>query len=117
MLRPHWFWLLLPTVLWSLPAQAQESFGAIALGKNSSRFGYSYDWKNSSQATQRALRECGSPDCQVVLTFNNGCGAVAESANRTGVGTGKTRNLAEQAALKLCNEPGCKVTVWACNSR
>ncbi len=117
MLRPHWCWLLLPLSLWSLPAQAQEPFGAIALGKQSSRFGYSYDWQTSSQASQRALQECGSPDCRVVLTFNGGCGAVAEGANRTGFGTGKNRDLAEQAARKLCDEASCKVTVWACNSR
>ncbi|MEN9243431.1 MAG: DUF4189 domain-containing protein, partial [Gloeomargarita sp. DG02_5_bins_242] len=117
MFRSRWLWLCLTVLLWSAPAQAQEFFGAIALGKNSSRFGYSYDWKTPSQASQRALQECGSPDCQVVVSFNGGCGAVAESAGRTGVGTGKTRALAEQAALKLCNEPTCKVTVWACNSQ
>ncbi|MEN9215723.1 MAG: DUF4189 domain-containing protein [Gloeomargarita sp. HHBFW_bins_162] len=117
MVRLHWFGFLLPVVLWSSPAYAQDAHGAIALGKNSTRFGFSYDWKTPTQAAQRALQECGSPDCQVVLSFNGGCGAVAESATRTGVGTGKTRALAEQAALKLCNEPTCKVTVWACNSK
>ncbi len=117
MVRACWFWCLLPLVLWSVPAQAQELFGAIALSRTSNRFGYSYDWPSSAQATQRALQECGSPDCQVVLTFGGGCGAVAEGPNRTGLGTGKTRALAEQAALQVCREPGCRVTVWACNSR
>jgi hypothetical protein len=120
MLRPAqslWLWCLLSLVVWSWPAQAQELFGAIALGRKSDRFGYSYDWQNPTQANQKALRECGSPDCQVVLTFHGGCGAVAEGPSRTGLGTGKTRSLAEQAALQVCNEPGCRVTVWACNSR
>ncbi|WP_247215656.1 DUF4189 domain-containing protein [Synechococcus sp. C9] len=117
MFRRRWFWIVLPLSLWCLPAHAQEAFGAIALSKQSSRFGYSYDWQSPSQASQKALQECGSADCRVVLTFNRGCGAVAEGVNRSGLGTGKTRNLAEQAALQLCNDPSCKITVWACNSR
>ncbi|MCS6783427.1 MAG: DUF4189 domain-containing protein [Chloroherpetonaceae bacterium] len=113
--RRMWLMALLPLVVWAGPAYAREQVGAIAIGSRG-RFGYSYDWSNAVQANQRALQECGSPDCKVVLTFSGGCGALAEGQNRLGTGTGKTRQQAEQAAMKLCNDPTCRVTVWACNS-
>ncbi|MEN9206676.1 MAG: DUF4189 domain-containing protein [Gloeomargarita sp. GMQP_bins_120] len=110
-----WWGAVIPLLLLAGPAYAREPVGAIAIGSRG-RFGYSYDWSNAVQANQRALQECGSPDCRVVLTFNGGCGAIAEGQGRLGTGTGKTRQLAEQAALKMCNDPTCQVTVWACNS-
>ncbi|MCS6782001.1 MAG: DUF4189 domain-containing protein [Gloeomargarita sp. SKYBB_i_bin120] len=114
MKRQVWFGVGILLLVGAGPVYARDQVGAIAIGKG--RFGYSYDWSTPSQAQQRALQECGSPDCKVVLTFSGGCGAVAEGQGRIGIGTGKTRQLAEQAAIKVCNDPTCQVTVWACNS-
>ena len=57
------------------------------------------------------------------LTWNRGCGALAQSKKDKKVmvaKTGKTRKSAEAAAKKACKEEGkgdCKIAVWACNSK
>ncbi len=62
---------------------APYNYGAIALSTSTGLIGYSYDYPDSSSAKARAVRSCGAGDCEVVVWFANGCGAVAYS-NSTG---------------------------------
>lgn len=56
--------------------------GALAIDSNQgSQYGFAHGYPNTSQASQRALNECGG-GCQVVETFNSGCGAYAADQSR-----------------------------------
>jgi hypothetical protein len=58
----------------------------------------------------------------VRLTWNQGCGALAQSTSKAEImttGTGSNRPAAEGAAKTECASKGggtCKVLVYACNS-
>jgi hypothetical protein len=59
----------------------------------------------------------------VRLSWNQGCGALAQSSTNKSVmsaSTGSTRTAAEGAARTDCLSKGagaCNVVVWACNSK
>ncbi|MGF1496465.1 MAG: DUF4189 domain-containing protein [Elainellaceae cyanobacterium] len=106
-------------------ANAQEYFGAIARSRSTQAHGFSYDYANRQAAENRALRECesqsGNGDCEVMVWFRNGCGALAEAANgAAGSGWGANRSLAEGYAMESCYGVGdgsCRVTRWVCTTR
>jgi hypothetical protein len=83
-------------------------------------WGYSYDQLTEDPAKQAATAKCGS--CTVRLSWNQGCGALAQStANKSvmGTGTGSNRAAAEGAAKAECLSKGagpCNIAVYACNS-
>jgi hypothetical protein len=56
-----------------------HDFGAIAYSANTGTLGYSYDYLSDGAAQQAALQSCGN-DCTVVVSFTNGCGALAVGA-------------------------------------
>ncbi|MCE5289153.1 MAG: DUF4189 domain-containing protein [Nocardiaceae bacterium] len=56
-------------------------FGAIAVSPSTSGTGSSYDWSSYAEADLAAKTVCGFTDCQIVLSFSNGCGALAQAAN------------------------------------
>jgi serine/threonine-protein kinase len=98
-------------------------YGAIAYGKSSLRYGYSFDAGSRYDAESRALSECGAADCAVVVWFVNACGALARSTHgQIGWGWAATREQAESIALGYCEKESggrypCSVLVWACTSR
>ncbi|MEC3957245.1 DUF4189 domain-containing protein [Nocardia sp. CDC153] len=55
---------------------------------------------NRVAADAAAIRDCGSYDCEIVLRFTDGCGAVAQGADGTfGWATGASQEEAEQNAV------------------
>ena len=96
--------------------------GALAIDSNQGKqYGWADGYKTTSQAEQRALSECGA-GCQIVLRFNNGCGAyAADQANRStayGWGTASSSAAAQNRALSECRSRGgssCIVRAWGCN--
>ena len=98
--------------------------GALAIdGNHGKRYGFSYDYPDTRQAVQRALRECGS-GCRVVLKFETGCGAYAidQAAGSSvyGWATSSSKSTAQSNALDECYAHGgtsCIIRVWGCNSR
>ena len=56
--------------------------GAIALQRDSGRFGYAADALTSRAAKLEALKQCADPRCEVVVTFTNACGALARNPAR-----------------------------------
>ena len=56
---------------------ARPDNGAIAYHRTSGAFGFAVDRRNAREAKVEALKQCNNADCEVVLTLNNGCGALA----------------------------------------
>ena len=83
-------------------------------------WGYSFDQLTEDIAKKEATKKCKT--CTVRLTWNQGCGALAPSKEKTDVmttGKGKTRTAAEGSAKAECTKEGggiCKVLIYACNS-
>ncbi|TRV42133.1 MAG: DUF4189 domain-containing protein [Microcystis panniformis Mp_MB_F_20051200_S9] len=110
------FGLGVPTAL------AQNYFGAIAYSEETGYHGYSYDYPTRAIAESRALAECESysrsGDCQVLIWFRNGCGALATASDGSyGSGWGDNRPIAEQYALQSCGSSECRVIRWVCTTR
>jgi hypothetical protein len=92
----------------------RQLWGAIAYNSKSGAFGYAVDVKTKRQAETEAFRQCG--DCDVIKTFRDSCGAIAEKPKRFVWETGASREIAERKALQKCGGAECKIVVWACTS-
>lgn len=98
-----------------------QKHAAIAYDETTGGWGYSYDQLTDELAKQAATSKCGS--CTVRLSWNQGCGALAQSTTKKNVmsaATGSTRLAAEGAAKADCLSKGsgaCNIVVWACNSK
>ena len=88
--------------------------GAIAYEPGRRAVGYAYDFKSSRDAKIEALKQCGNPACEVVLSFRNACGAVARGPGKPFAVTGATRAEAETKAMRLCGHKACEIVAWAC---
>lgn len=94
--------------------RGKQSFGALAYHRASGNFGYAVNAKTSRAAKLEALRQCGHPQCEVVASLRNSCGALASGAKRFVVAHGVTRQEAQTKALRKCGER-CEIAGWACN--
>jgi hypothetical protein len=98
-----------------------QKHAAIAYDENTGGWGYSYDQLTEDLAKKAATSKC--PTCTVRLSWNQGCGALAQSASKKNImtaATGSTRLAAEGSAKADCVSKGggsCNVVVWACNSK
>ncbi|MGE0666219.1 MAG: DUF4189 domain-containing protein [Sphingomonadales bacterium] len=96
------------------------SFGAIAYGKVSQAYGYSFGFADSRGAQKKAMATCriNGDDCAIVATFSNGCAAVAAASGPGyAVAQGGTEQAAQAQALKRCRADGitgCEIQVWSC---
>jgi Domain of unknown function (DUF4189) len=92
--------------------------GAIALQRDSGRFGYVYNAATSRAAKLEALKQCADPRCEVVVSFTNACGALARNPARGPKGysaaKGATRQEAEAKALRQCGAKACTIAAWTC---
>ena len=109
----------LVVLMGSPTAAAADYYAAIAYSTESGAVGYSNDFSSRAGAENRALAECGA-DCEVVVWFKNGCGALATGAdNGWGSAWATSRAAAETTALANCaNETtSCTIERWVCTSR
>ena len=103
------------------PSAPADSYGAIAYGKTSGAWGFSYSWASRAKAESVASQNCAqnAKDCQVVVWFNHKCGAVAaDQGNETYWGIGDTVSQAQAVAQKTCVKGGgksCEVKVSQCS--
>ncbi|WP_270725307.1 DUF4189 domain-containing protein [Shimia sp. Alg240-R146] len=91
-------------------------WGAVGIGPNGA-WGYSHSQQSESEA-RLAVRSACEGDCNVIETFYNACGAMAEGSDGNwGFGWAEARGPAEETALDYCGEhgPNCAVRVWACS--
>ena len=99
----------------------KEKHAAVAFDEETGGWGYSYNQVTAEVAKKEATKKCKT--CKVQLTWNKGCGALAQSKKDKKVmsaKTGSTRTAAEGAAKTSClgmDAGPCKVVVWACNSK
>ncbi|MFC8046610.1 DUF4189 domain-containing protein [Nocardia sp. NPDC057353] len=96
---------------------ARYYYGAIALSTSTGYIGYSYDYSDVDTAESRALSSCDAADCQSVVWFANGCGAVAYS-DRTATWSwayGDSRRTAQSRALGE-NYSDAAIVHWNCTS-
>jgi hypothetical protein len=91
-----------------------ESWGAIAYHRSTGAFGYSFDFLGSREAGVAALDSCANPECIVVASFSNGCGALVDGPGGPSVGEGVTAQEAETKARLQCTDPQCRLIVWSC---
>jgi len=92
----------------------RQLWGSIAYNSKSGVFGYALDRKTKRDAEAEAFRQCG--DCDVIKTFRDSCGAIAEKPKKFVWETGASREIAERKALQKCGGAECKIAVWACTS-
>ncbi|GAD84187.1 DUF4189 domain-containing protein [Nocardia asteroides] len=57
-------------------ANAQSLHGAIAFSEENWTYESSFDWPSFEEAKDRALTRCGYDDCEVMVSWANGCGAL-----------------------------------------
>jgi len=101
---------------------AADLYGAFAYSAEDGKYGYAFDFPEANQADQRAHQECSTRsrgNCEVVLSFRNGCGALARGQDK-GYGAAWARRSedAAKAALDGCrqNSAGCRVADTVCTS-
>lgn len=108
-------------VMMTLPNVA-FGYGALAIDAlQGDRWGWAVDYPTPEGAFSRAMEECGTNTCFVVMTFNGGAAAYAadqtEGSTAYGWATASTSAEAKQIALDFCRERAgvygdCIVRVW-----
>ena len=102
-------------------AARRARYGAIAYSRSSGATGWSYTLNDDAGARDEAMFECAksAPDCEIVISFANSCGAVAVGKNSIPVpGQGPSREVAERAARAVCAVDGgkdCNIVAWSCS--
>lgn len=109
------------TVLIVFGSSAAFAAGAIAVddeeGTKASEVGYgigSGDTRDAAAAD--ALKECkkaGNKGCKVAVKYDT-CGAYAASKKYSGIGWGKSEEIAKSKALSECGS-GCRIVVSDCD--
>lgn len=89
------------------------TFGAIAHHPKGAEVGWASDRRTSREAGAEALKQCGHPRCEVVITVQNACAALARGRSQARAQKGVSRAEAESRALARCGE-GCEIAAWAC---
>ena len=91
-----------------------ESWGAIAYHRATGAFGYSFDFPGAREAGTAALDSCAHPECIVVASYKNGCGALVDGPAGPAVAEGVTAQEAETKARQQCADAGCRLIAWSC---
>lgn len=79
-------------------------YAAIAISDSTFLYGVSSDAASFDDAKAAAIANCGIDDCRVLVSWANGCGALAESKEGVGAGSGPNRAEAERAAYQRLSE-------------
>ena len=105
----------------STPSAPAASYGAIAYGRTSKAWGYSYHWGSRAKAESAAMQKCAQNgnDCEVMVWFIRKCGAVASGGGTTAFwGLGYSDGQARTDAQNKCVNGGgkdCEVQVSQCS--
>ncbi|MEN9216635.1 MAG: DUF4189 domain-containing protein [Gloeomargarita sp. HHBFW_bins_162] len=107
------------------PPSTGDLFGAIAYNNVDGSYGYGYNFPDRASAEARALQECervsGGKPCEVLVWFQNACGAIAKDGrNNAGSGWGETKELAQKEAVASCRSIGgadCAVVETVCTNK
>ena len=103
----------------AVPANAE--YGAIAYDQMTGSYASSSNEPTAARAKELALKNCGSPGCQVHAVEPHGCGALAKSDTDKAWGGAdrETLDAAKREAIAHCqthtSTGQCNVVVSACN--
>ena len=104
------------------PPPPKPSYGAIAYGRKSQAFGYSFQWDSQAKAESVAMQNCAKngADCEILVWYDRKCGAVVARADSTVAywGLGDTVGQARTTAMSQCTEAGgrqCTLKVSQCS--
>lgn len=101
------------------PASAQY-YGAISFSPSRGALGWAFDYRSREEARLAAIANCRKyvDDCQVVVVFKDGCGAVAAGDRSFAAARSDSKVDAQQYALRDCRlgGPNCRVLRWVCTS-
>ena len=89
------------------------AFGAIAHHPKGTEVGWASDRRTSREAGAEALKQCGHARCEIAITVQNACAALARGPKQVRAQKGVSRQEAEARALSRCGE-GCEVVAWTC---
>lgn len=79
---------------------APQYYGTIAMSRLKNTAVASTDQPGKVSADAAAIRDCANYDCEIVLRFSDGCGAIAQAADgKWGWAAGGSREEAEGAAV------------------
>src|SRR5437763_12333212 len=102
-------------------APAHAEYGAIAYDQMTGSYASSSNEPTAARAKELALKNCGSPGCQVHAVEPHGCGALAKSdADKAWGGADReTLDAAKREAVEHCQAHTrtghCNIVVSACN--
>ena len=103
----------------TVPAAA--GYGAVAWDKEPGKSGWSWDQSTAAKARAKALSECGTSGCKVVLeSAAKQCSALATTEDRKHIGAAwrTAQDAARLAAIANCQKakPGeCVIRFSKCN--
>ncbi|MEU9118854.1 DUF4189 domain-containing protein [Streptomyces sp. NPDC048506] len=105
-----------PTYSPAPPPPPPQYYGSIAVGRDGS-MGKAWDYRSVSAADQGALSRCSGVGCKVLVSFVNGCGAIAfnPNTNQYWGGRGDTATEAEQNAISHAG--GGRWLTYVCTTR
>ena len=114
-------------VLFAAPVHAQDSHGAIAVGKatdgESVAYGFAWNHAGKDEARAGALNACragGGENCVELAWFQNGCGSLAvDQHGNAQAKSAMTSDQAETRAIRTCEAAGgsgCTVVGSQCAS-
>jgi hypothetical protein len=103
--------IVVPGTVTTIPV---ESWGAIAYHRATGAFGYSFDYASPRDAGTAALEACAHPECLVVASYRNACGALVDGPTGPAFAEGATSQEAETKARLQCTDPQCHVIAWSC---
>ncbi|MCV7101585.1 DUF4189 domain-containing protein [Mycobacterium palustre] len=97
-------------------ARADDTWGAIAISPDSTRWGLSNGQQDQGSARTVAAYKCmgNGPGCNGNVTTFTDCGVLFRNGNSLFTATGATKEDAESAAQK--QTPGSTEVSWACNN-
>jgi uncharacterized UBP type Zn finger protein len=101
----------------SAPAAAANRYGSIAFDKSTRAFGYSFNHDSREAAEADAVARCPGSNCQSMMWFANGCGALSVGRITYGAGSGATRASAIAKANSLCGRGDCEIRAVTCTDR
>jgi hypothetical protein len=100
------------------PAIWADRWGAIAYDSKANTYGISVNQDDKAKAKKAAFSDCGTANCQIVLSYRNQCAALAGAVGRMGYAGGPELNEAEASAVAKCAETGtssCQILHSACS--
>lgn len=85
-------------------ANAASMHGVIAFSAVDWAYGASVNAPTFEQARDQAMTTCDAADCEVMISWANGCAAIVSSDDGVAAGSGATGGEAQRAAFERLSE-------------